>query len=194
MYNDDDQDDYQGLYEFDYSAIFISASAEIFGLIIVIFTVDKFGRIPTQTVSYLIGGFACFVLGVLGFQESSRWMLLLMAFLSRMAMMGASCTTWVSTSEILPTEVRATGHGTANAVARLGGFFCPYIISEHTGLNLVGIFMFSVSIFTASIAWQLPETAGKAMGDIFSKDIHESSSNKQNLTTEEGAETPYQVL
>lgn len=87
---DNEDDDFEGFYEFDYSAIIISASSEIVGLIIVIFTIDRFGRIPTQVVSYLLGGLACLALGMLGFLGSSRWSLLLMAFCSRMAMMGAS--------------------------------------------------------------------------------------------------------
>jgi putative MFS transporter len=189
--NDEDQDNNKGLYEFDYNAIFISASSEIFGLVIVLFTIDRFGRIPTQTVSYLVGGIACLALGILASVDSSRWILLIMAFVSRMAMMGASCTTWVSTSEILSTEIRTTGHGTANAVARLGGFVCPYIISDHTGLTFIGIIIFAVSVLTANIAWQLPETTGRAMGEGRALDIHKPE--KQNSTTT-SVGTPHQML
>ncbi|OEU20287.1 MFS general substrate transporter, partial [Fragilariopsis cylindrus CCMP1102] len=109
-----------GSYDFDYVAIFISASSEIFGLIIVLYTIDKFGRISSQTISYRIGGIATFLMDDTTYLH--RYILIGLAFIARMAMMGASCTTWVSTSEILPTDIRSTGHGSANAMARLGGF------------------------------------------------------------------------
>lgn len=180
----EDKDDYGdgGSYEFDYSAIFISASAEVVGLVIVILTVDKWGRIPSQTATYLSGGICCFLLGFLAASvqdenntdddassssptSAIRTTLVILAFLSRMAMMGASCTTWVSTSEILSTDIRATGHGAANAMGRFGGFFCPYIISEGTPLRWIAIFIASVSLVTSYSSWQLPETAGKALGE-----------------------------
>jgi hypothetical protein len=87
--NDDDQDNYQGgNYEFDYGAIFISASAEIVGLIIVFFTIDTYGRINTQAISYLIGGGSCLLFLLAASANGSRPTLLILAFFSRMAMMG----------------------------------------------------------------------------------------------------------
>lgn len=95
-----------------------------------------------------------------------RYSLIGLAFVARMAMMGASCTTWVSTSEMLTTDIRATGHGAANAMCRLGGFFAPYFITEGNPLSLVGLVMLLVAFATAECAQRLPETGGKAMGDI----------------------------
>jgi MFS family permease len=126
-----------GEYEFDYSAIFISSSAEIIGLIAAILSVDRFGRVRTQACTYLLGGLCILVLGLLDFylggdpvkvqdqeagvdqvksteqgdQEEERRHLILFAFFSRMFIMAATSTTWLHTSELLPTEIRATGHG-----------------------------------------------------------------------------------
>jgi putative MFS transporter len=177
-----------GGYEFDYVAIFISASSEIVGLILVLMTVDKWGRIKTQTATYLLGGFGCLLLGFAAYADASRTVLVVLAFISRMAMMGASCTTWVSTSEILTTDIRGTGHGAANAIGRFGGFFCPYIISEGTSLRLIGILLFVVSVATAAISWQLPETAGKALGEANTF----TESNKTAPADDQ--KTPYQIL
>lgn len=159
-----------GMYDFDYSAIFISASSEIFGLLLVVLTVDKWGRVPTQSIFYLSGGITTLLLGLCAYylnddDDNGRTVLIVLSFLSRMAMFGASCLTWVSTSEILTTEIRATGHGAANAMARFGGFFVPYIITAGAPLSWIGILLFFVSISTALISWQLPETAGKALGE-----------------------------
>ena len=186
-----------GSYDFDYVAIFISASSEIFGLIIVLYTIDKFGRISSQTISYRIGGIATFLMGILyvifyNISASNdnneddttylhRYILIGLAFIARMAMMGASCTTWVSTSEILPTDIRSTGHGSANAMARLGGFISPFIITQGNSLWLIGIIVLIVSLVTAEFASRLPETTGKSMGDISSPPSSNNNDKKTGL-------------
>jgi MFS family permease len=178
----------EGGYEFDYSAIFISASSEILGLVLVLMTVDKWGRIPTQTFTYLGGGFSCLIFGFMAYAEAPRGTLLFLAFVARMFMMGATCTTWVSTTEILSTGNRATGHSAANAIGRMGGFFAPYIITEGNSIRVIGVVMFIVSIFTAMIAWQLPETQGKAMGGAHNdEDVPEKKK-------EPVPQAPYQII
>ena len=188
---------YNNNYDFDYSAIIISASSEIFGLILVLLTIDKYGRIKSQVVTYMLGGLICFILGFLASTSSSisgggnknytttnggqyydvyddedavnnysrrRNTLLFFAFVARMLMMGSTCTTWVSTSEILTTDIRGTGHAAANAMARLGGFICPYIINEETNMQTIGTFLLILGCIAAYSSSKLPETMGKSLG------------------------------
>lgn len=153
-----------GTYHFDYTAIFASSSAELVGLTLVIFTVDTIGRIPSQAICYICGGLSVFLMCLFASLKAHRGMLLSFSFLSRLFMMGATCLTWVSTSEILSTEIRTTGHAVANAIARIGGSLSPYIISERTPLLAIGIIMFCISLVTARFTSKLPETKGVAMG------------------------------
>ena len=153
-----------GTYDFDYAAIFASSSAELVGLTMVISIVDTVGRIPSQTACYVMGGSSVLLLCFFASVSAPRGLLLSCSFSSRLFMMGATCLTWVSTSEILTTEVRTTGHSAANAIARIGGSISPYIISERTPLLVVGIIMLCVSLVTASFTWNLPETKGVGMG------------------------------
>jgi hypothetical protein len=107
-----------------------------------------------------------------------------LAFVARMAMMSASCTTWVSTSEMLSTEIRSTGHGAANAMARLGGFIAPYVITEGNSMGTIGVLVLLVSFVTAECASRLPETAGKPMGDVAAKEEGVSSSTTERSSIE----------
>ena len=52
----------------------------------------------------------------------------------------------------------------ANAMGRIGGITCPFIISRDTSLRLIGLVMFSVGIITALFTSLLPETTGTALG------------------------------
>jgi len=199
-------------YDFDFVAIFITASAEIFGLIAVLGTIDSIGRIPSQITAYRIGGFSTFVLGVFcvlwieqnnngGISTSHRAYLIALAFLARMATMASSCTTWVSTSEMLATDIRSTGHGAANAMARLGGFIAPYIITERNSMGTIGVLVLLVSLVTAECASRLPETAGKPMGDTGAGVVTQDSTKQaddfmtmKNVTIDTESKTSYHKL
>jgi len=184
-FDDDDDDDSNGQdgqsFDFDYWALFISSSAEIAGLTLAISMVDRVGRVSTQVWTYSLGGFCLLLLGILDFYAgkdvengvdqgeaavSERWHLILFAFLSRMFIMVATSVTWLHTAELLPTRFRATGHGLANALGRVGGITCPFIISRDTSLRTIGIVMFTVSIATSTFVKHLPETTGKALGNF----------------------------
>lgn len=165
-------------YHFDYGALFIANSAEIVGTIIVVMTVDSIGRIPTQSFAYFTGGTLVCTLCLLASRadhDQYRISMVVLAFGVRMLMMCASCVTWVSTAEILPTEIRATGHSAANAVARVGGFVCPYIVAPSTSLTTIGPCMFVVACFTAFCACHLPETNGLALGAAMATEERKTS-------------------
>jgi len=182
-------------FDFDYGAIIITSSAEIVGLIIAIFMVDRLGRVPTQTWFYFFGGLCILTLGLLDFyvggdaivqhrlrrdiedqdqqeiaevekQNNQRLHLILFAFLSKMFIMAATSVTWLHTAELLPTKIRATGHGLANAMGRIGGITCPFIISRDNSLRTIGLVMFFIGIMTSVFTWCLPETAGMALGNF----------------------------
>lgn len=154
--------------DFDYGAIFISSSAELVGTTMVIILVDRAGRIPSQVVSFALAGASIFMLCTLagkdtGGAANDRWELVAMGFLLRALDMAATCTAWVMTAEILPTEIRSTGHASANAIARMGAFFSPFVV-DILPLHALGGVMLVVHLFAAACVSQLPETKGASMG------------------------------
>lgn len=156
--------------KFDYSAIFISSSAELLGTTLVIILIDRVGRIPSQVVGYAAAGVCIFLLCFLASVGSAddtaahhRWELVLFGFILRALVMAATCTSWVMTAEVLSTEIRSTGHSSANAMARLGAFFSPFLV-DTLSLQSLGILMLVVHWFTAFCVCQLPETKGAHMG------------------------------
>ena len=195
QFYDDDIQCVVAPYDFDYMAIFISASAEIFGLLAVLYTIDSFGRIKSQSVSYIIGGLSSLLLGLSVQYGLPRPVLIIFAFLSRMAMMASSCTTWVSTSEILVTEIRATGHGAVNALARMGGFLCPYFITDSNSPIFIGTLVFVMAMGTSACTAYLPETAGKAMGDVLDDNAFDDVPEKLPSGPDNGhVSTSYQMI
>ncbi|CAB9516858.1 Synaptic vesicle 2-related protein [Seminavis robusta] len=177
--NNNTQEDNAGTYHFEYGALFVANAAEIVATIFMIHTVEKLGRIPIQTYGFLSGGIMVVLLcGLTSLHRQQQQAeqgeyatytylaMVVLAFGVRMANMAASCTTWVSTAEIFTTDIRSTGHSAANAVARLGGFLVPYVVSAEAPLTFIGASMMCVAVGTAFCASRLPETKGKELGVI----------------------------
>ena len=152
-----------GTPDFDYKAIFISAFAEVVGLFTVVQTVDSAGRILSQTMAYMFGGIFLFSLSMIS-STGNTTVLTLLAFFGRAFEMMGSCVTWVSTAEILTTEIRTTGHSAANAMGRIGAFISPYLVGTNNPIKSVGSIMLIIHLFTAWCAYHLPESKGRVIG------------------------------
>lgn len=174
---DDSDQGGEGVYDFDYGAIFASASAEVAGTTLVLLTIDKAGRIPSQVVSYAFGAISIFVMCMAHSTGSaSRELLICTGFLARMFFMSATCTTWVSTAEILTTEVRTTGHASANAIARIFGAAVPFVVSSSTPFPVIGTVLLFFGLLNAVTSYHLPETMGHGLG------LHAPKGKQQQMT------------
>jgi MFS family permease len=153
--NDDDTDD-GFVCDFDYQSIFVNSAFEIPATMIAIFTVDRIGRVALQFDCYATASVTVLLVGLLNGKTAP----MLVGFICRMSLFAGSCTTWVHLSELYNTRNRATAHGVANVVARVGALLSPYIVDSDVSLETVGIIM---SVFTALAALavtMLPETVG----------------------------------
>ncbi len=149
---------------FDFGAIFVSSSAELVGTTIAILGVDTLGRIRLQVWAYALAGIFVFSLYFSAANDLHRNVLIMFGFGARIFEMTGSCVSWVSTAEILTTEVRTTGHSAANAVARIGSLFSPFLIQGHGSLIKKGLVMLLIHTGTVIFVSGLPETAGSRMG------------------------------
>lgn len=182
---DDDKVDHPE--SFDYSAIFVSSMAEFVGTTVAIVAVDRFGRIPSQVVSYALAGTLLCSLCVLAEYGAPRWTLVALGFCARVCEMAATCITWVSTAEILTTEIRGTGHSAANAMARIGAFFCPFLVEGNTPLIQVGMAMLVVHAFTAFCVAKLPETKGRGLGLVDDDDYDSEDSDLALVSSDDAS-------
>jgi len=128
IFDDESKDSSKGMttYSFDYGAIFVSSSAELIGTSIAIFKIDTVGRIPLQVVSYAMAGISVCALCILASHDTHRGTLVAFSFCARIFEMIGSCVTWVSTAEILTTEVRTTGKNLRSRFENLGCCSKPY--------------------------------------------------------------------
>lgn len=135
------------------------------GIFLMWLLVDKVGRKSIQVVGF---GFMGIVFIFMAFVTPSFDVLLPLFLLLYIFMQGGpGQTTYIYPGEIFPTSVRATGHGLATAVSRIGGllgtFVFPIMISAwglHSGLLLFGGCAIAGAILTI---WLAPESKGKEL-------------------------------
>jgi hypothetical protein len=136
--------------DFDYVAIFLSSAAELLGTTLTILLIDRIGRVKTLIGAFFSAGISLLILCVLP-EFTSRAMLIFFALVGRAAEMSSACVVWISTTELLSTEILSTGHSAVNAIARTGAFFSPYLVDEQNALWIVGVvLLFCKFVFGSS--------------------------------------------
>jgi hypothetical protein len=149
--------------DFDYGALFVSAASELLGLCIATIVIDKWGRIPTQMVAFLLAAAGSYLLST----DVSEVPLLLFSMLARMSVIGANSSVATGTPELFATKYRATGHAVVNCAARLGSFASPYLVEARALSNTtIGVTVAAVNLVGMCAAFCLPETKGTALDTV----------------------------
>lgn len=158
---DEDDDDDKSCH-FDYSSIFVNATAEVAGVLMTTFLIDRVGRRGSQSGFYAFGGLAVLIMGfnmpLAGVTSIS--------FIGRLAAMSSSIVTWVVTPELYTTEVRTMGHSVGASWSKLGAFLAAYLVVSDISDFGLGFTLAIMNLIAALAALCLPETAGKQMEDL----------------------------
>lgn len=147
---------------FDYPPIFYNAMTEIVSAALSAIVIDRWGRVRSQTVFYLFGGFAVLSMGM-GLTAAP---LLIVSCLARLAAMSSTIATWVTTPELFSTEMRTVGHASCAAISKIGAILAPFLVISQAEPIIVAIIIGSMSASAAFIANTLPETSGRKMGSV----------------------------
>jgi MFS family permease len=142
---------------FDYESLFINASAELLGVFLTSLVIDPWGRTRTQAAFYALAGISVLLMGL---ELPSLSLLPYISMVARLGAMGASCATWVATSELYPTEMRATGHSICSSLAKLGSFIVPYLVVSSVDFSTIGLTLAFVNFIASAVAFALPDTTG----------------------------------
>mmetsp|Transcript_20034 Transcript_20034/g.26452 ORF Transcript_20034/g.26452 Transcript_20034/m.26452 type:complete len:517 (-) Transcript_20034:207-1757(-) len=102
---------------FDYGDIFLSASAEIFGGILLLILAQRYGRKKTQYIFYFSAAFTVILVGA-GLPKAA---MVAFAVLTRGASNSATGGSWMAAPEQFPTEIRGSAHTFVYIWSRVGG-------------------------------------------------------------------------
>ncbi|HYE00551.1 MAG TPA: MFS transporter, partial [Alphaproteobacteria bacterium] len=128
------------------------ALAQLPGYALAAFGVERWGRRPTLIGFLLLSAAGCLLFAVAGGPALVAASTLLMSF----ALLGTWGALYAFTPELYPTALRATGMGTAGAMARLGGLLAPSAIGVIVAISFgAAVGFFALLLLLAALATRM---------------------------------------
>ncbi|GJS04115.1 organic cation/carnitine transporter 7-like protein [Tanacetum coccineum] len=148
-----------------YVNVFITSLAELPGLALAAFILDRVGRKISMEIM-LVAGFVLLLPLVV---HQNAIMTTGFLFGARMFISASFIVACIYAPEVYPTNLRATGVGIATAISRIGGMVCP-LIAVGMGSNChqtIPVVLFEVTILLSDVTVMLLpfETNGKELAD-----------------------------
>lgn len=154
-----------------YLDVFVTSFAELPGLVLSAFIVDRVGRKFSMLVMFILG----FILLLPLVTHQSEVLTTLLLFGARMFISATFIVACIYAPEVYPTNVRSTGVGITTAIGRIGGMVCPLVaVGLAGGCNqMIAVVVFEIMIVLSGLSVVLfPfETQGKELADH----VHESA-------------------
>ena len=141
--------------------------AELPGLLVACFVLDRFGRKMTIMVSLIFAAVCCTTLAaapnVTGWSEAR----LCIGFLGRLFTTMNYVSLFVWTNEVFPTHLRAQGMGFCSVMSRIGGISAPWLTQSlvKTHVALPFSLMAGLSFLNAALITLMPETKNRRLED-----------------------------
>ena len=131
---------------------------------------DRVGHRRLQAIGFGAMAVLFVLLGAVGGLTTSVVPFLLVFGLSYFFVeFGPNTTTFVLPSEVFPVEVRATGHGTAAGIGKLGAFVGVFVVPQlSSALGLRGMLVTAgvVSVAGLGLTFLLPEPARRGLEEV----------------------------
>jgi putative MFS transporter len=125
------------------------ALAQIPGYALAAYGVERWGRKPTLIGFLVLSALGCGLCGLGLSPAVVTGATLLMSF----ALLGTWGALYVITPELYPTELRATGMGSAGAMARLGGLAAPSLLAPVMAASFAGALgLYAALLLIAAVA------------------------------------------
>ncbi|XP_072036909.1 organic cation transporter protein-like isoform X2 [Amphiura filiformis] len=143
-----------------YLDFFLVVSADIIGILLCYYTVEKWGRVITVCVAMILGGSLCIVTGFLvdGIAK------VIVASLGKVGIAASFAVSLFLPIEIFPTPVRTISTGVVGMAVGVGSILSPLLlILSDTWSPLPLVVFGSLSISAGFVALFLPETMGRKL-------------------------------
>ncbi|MEX6506128.1 MFS transporter [Jiella sp. M17.18] len=125
------------------------ALAQIPGYALAAYGVEVWGRRPTLIGFLILSAAGCLLYGF----GASAGLIAAATLLMSFALLGTWGALYAFTPEVYPTDLRATGMGTAGAMARLGGLLAPSVMAPIMATSFTAaLVLFSILLLIAAVA------------------------------------------
>ncbi|XP_057383701.1 solute carrier family 22 member 3 isoform X2 [Balaenoptera acutorostrata] len=146
-----------------YIDFFISGVVELPGALLILLTIERFGRRLPFAASNIVAGVACLVTAFL--PEGVPWLRTTVATLGRLGITMAFEIVYLVNSELYPTTLRNFGVSLCSGLCDFGGIIAPFLLFRLAAvwLELPLIIFGILASVCGALVMLLPETKGIAL-------------------------------
>ncbi|XP_059970586.1 solute carrier family 22 member 3 isoform X1 [Mesoplodon densirostris] len=146
-----------------YIDFFISGVVELPGALLILLTIERFGRRLPFAASNIVAGVACLVTAFL--PEGIPWLRTTVATLGRLGITMAFEIVYLVNSELYPTTLRNFGVSLCSGLCDLGGIIAPFLLFRLAAIWLeLPLIIFGIlASVCGALVMLLPETKGIAL-------------------------------
>ncbi|KAB0380238.1 hypothetical protein FD755_008022 [Muntiacus reevesi] len=146
-----------------YIDFFISGVVELPGALLILLTIERFGRRLPFAASNVVAGVACLVTAFL--PEGIPWLRTTVATLGRLGITMAFEIVYLVNSELYPTTLRNFGVSLCSGLCDFGGIIAPFLLFRLAAiwLELPLIIFGTLASVCGALVMLLPETKGIAL-------------------------------
>ncbi|KAM5167340.1 solute carrier family 22 member 3 isoform 2-T2 [Callospermophilus lateralis] len=146
-----------------YIDFFISGVVELPGALLILLTIERFGRRLPFAASNVVAGVACLVTAFL--PEGTAWLRTTVATLGRLGITMAFEIVYLVNSELYPTTLRNFGVSLCSGLCDFGGIIAPFLLFRLAAVWLeLPLIIFGVlASVCGGLVMLLPETKGIAL-------------------------------
>ncbi len=138
--------------------LIVLALAQLPGFALSAYGVERWGRKPTLIGFLLLSAVGCLLYSL----GTSTALIVGSTLLMSFALLGTWGALYAFTPEVYPTDLRASGMGTAGAVARLGGLFAPALIAPIMATHFtLSLFVLAALLAVAAFSVKMVDVESK---------------------------------
>ncbi|XP_014677145.1 PREDICTED: organic cation transporter protein-like [Priapulus caudatus] len=159
-----------------YLSFFLGGLVEIPAHLVVMYTLKRYGRRLTASLTMLSSGISCLVTS-LPFLHGFDELIVGLATFGKFCVSMTFSVVYLYSAEIYPTVVRNAGLGSNSVLARVGAILAPYISMLGTYSPTLPLVIFGIpAVIAGVLALLLPETSDKVLpetltdGEKFGRD------------------------
>ncbi|XP_035176596.1 solute carrier family 22 member 3 [Oxyura jamaicensis] len=158
-----------------YVDFFISGAVELPAALLILVTIDRFGRRLPFAISNFVAGIACLITAFL--PEDIPWFKTTVATLGRLGITIAFEIVYLVNSELYPTILRNFGVSLCSSLCDLGGIIAPFLLFRLAAIWLeLPLIIFSIlAVVCGILVMLLPETKGISLPETV-EDVEQLSS------------------